>query len=281
MLITEQAYNLQNRGKPMTLRKKPTSVIESNAIIENRFSITLIEMKMFLLVLTQISPSDTDFRIYRVYYQGLFNKMEIKGNMHADIKASCKSLVGKTLVIKRENNRVLYINFFSSIEPIPNESYIEFCFDPKLKPYLLQLKSNFTVYDIRNILPCKSVYSIRIYQLLKQFEKIGNRTFELDELKEMLGLSKNSYTQWINFKTKVINPSEKELKKYSDIYFDYTTKRRGRKIHYINFIIKKQKQRRLFDTKNDSPYLTYEQVEAQQKALDEMGPMPYSEWAKV
>ena len=279
MLITEQVSNLKKGEKPMKLRKKPTSVIKSNAIIEGRFNITLVEMKLFLSVLTQISPADTDFRVYRVYYRDLFDKMDVSGNMYDYIKASCKSLVDKTLVIETGKGHLI-TSFFSSIETYHNESYIDFCFDPKLKPYLLQLKSNFTVYDIRNILPCKSVYSIRIYQLLKQFEKIGNRTLELDELKEMLGLSKNAYTQWINFKTKVISPSEKELKKYSDIFFTYTKIKRGRKIDSIKFTINRKKQQRLFDAKNDSPYLTFEQVEAQQKALDEMGPMPYCEWAK-
>ena len=57
-----------------------------------------------------------------------------------------------------------------------------------MKPFLLSLKSHFTTYDVRNILKLPSTYSVRIYELLKQYEKIGKRRFDLQELKEIIGV---------------------------------------------------------------------------------------------
>jgi plasmid replication initiation protein len=42
------------------------------------------------------------------------------------------------------------------------------------------------MYDIKHILNISSSNSVHVYELLKAFEGIGKRTFELEELKEML-----------------------------------------------------------------------------------------------
>lgn len=54
-------------------------------------------------------------------------------------------------------------------------------------PYLLQLKERFTRYELKNILYFKNKYSIRIYELLKQYEKIGKREINIKELRGYLG----------------------------------------------------------------------------------------------
>ncbi len=66
--------------------------------------------------------------------------------------------------------------------------FIDVSFHPVMKPFLLSLKSHFTAYDARNILKLPSTYSIRIYELLKQYERIGQRRFDLQELKEIIGV---------------------------------------------------------------------------------------------
>jgi len=42
------------------------------------------------------------------------------------------------------------------------------------------------MYDMKHVLNISSSNSIRMYELLKAFEGIGKRTFEVDELKEIL-----------------------------------------------------------------------------------------------
>ena len=56
----------------------------------------------------------------------------------------------------------------------------------------------------------------------------------------------DKYKSYFDFKRFVLEKSMKELRKKSDIYFSYETKKQGRKVHSIVFHIKKQRQRRLF-----------------------------------
>ena len=50
------------------------------------------------------------------------------------------------------------------------------------------LKEKFTSFKLENILYLNSSYAIKIYQLLTQYKKIGERVITLDELRSTLGI---------------------------------------------------------------------------------------------
>ncbi|WP_323591460.1 replication initiation protein, partial [Aliarcobacter butzleri] len=58
---------------------------------------------------------------------------------------------------------------------------------------LLELKDNFTRYNISNILKLRSAYSIQVFELLTQYKTIGNRTITIDEFRKLLKIP-NTYT---------------------------------------------------------------------------------------
>lgn len=55
-------------------------------------------------------------------------------------------------------------------------------------PYLTQLQGQFTKIVIKNVSTLKSVYSIRLYELLMQFKVIGDRLISINDFRSMLGL---------------------------------------------------------------------------------------------
>jgi plasmid replication initiation protein len=221
------------------------TIIKANALIEGRHEFTLLEIKLFLSVVVQIKRGDKYFQPYRVHIREFLDSMGVKGNVYERIRKLAIGIKDKKSLVIETDTGHLITSYLSDIEIYRNEGYIDCFVSPKLRPFLLQLKKNFTVYDIRNVINCKSVYSIRIYQLLKQYEKIGSRKITLAELRIMLGMPPDLYARWGNLKTRVIEVAKKELKKNSDLYFSYTTKRKGRVIDSIRFKMKKQQQRRL------------------------------------
>ena len=87
----------------------------------------------------------------------------------------------------------------------------------------------------------QSAHSIRIYELLKQYEKIGSRVFDLDELKLVL-VVQELYKRNNDFKRFVIDRAKKELHKHCDITFDYDEIKKGRKIVAVRFYISSKKK---------------------------------------
>src|SRR5690606_36842431 len=110
-------------------------------------------------------------------------------------------------------------------------------FHPNLKDFFLELKEKFTTYQLENVVRLNSVYSIRIYELLKQYERLKKREFPLEELRSVLGIEPTKYKQYGHFKSKVLLGAQNEINKKTDIQFDFNEFKSGRKVIGIEFII--------------------------------------------
>jgi hypothetical protein len=107
-----------------------------------------------------------------------------------------------------------------------------------IKPFILQLSGHFTEYKLACAIQLKSMYSIRLYELLMQYKKLKSRKFELLELRNMLYIPDNKLSKWHDFKKRVIDHAQLELRNKSDITFTYELLKTGRSITAINFKIK-------------------------------------------
>ncbi|MEM1136181.1 MAG: replication initiation protein, partial [Bacteroidota bacterium] len=108
-----------------------------------------------------------------------------------------------------------------------------------------------------------SQYSMRIYELLKQYEFIGKRKIGVEKLRHMLMLE-NKYESYNLFKRKVIEKARLDLDKNCDIGFTYQEFKTGRKITSIEFLIHKRR------VKSDTPKIE-EKPDTIENALLEMG----------
>ena len=163
-------------------------IVKHNEIVEGRYNLTLTEAKIVAKLTSLIKKDDDDFQSYKFTAKELLKDLKIDENNYKDLKIAVDRLMTRIISIKTENSE-LKTTFLSSAEYFKN-STIELSFDKKLKPYLLQLKTNFTKYHLENILNLKSFYAIRIYELCKQYEKIKERIMEISELKTILGIEK-------------------------------------------------------------------------------------------
>jgi hypothetical protein len=88
----------------------------------------------------------------------------------------------------------------------------------------------------------KSSFSIRIYELLKQYENFKERSFLVEDLRTMLGIEADEYPKYGNFKQKVLNVAQKEIAEKTDISFEYEETKVGRGVGKIRFFITTQKK---------------------------------------
>ena len=215
----------------------PTNVVtQSNQIIESKYSLNLLEQRLILAMISMINPEDEDFREYNIRISDLSKLLGIKSNnFHSEVKKVTKDILGKTLQIERDK-KTLQVNWISSAEYNNNSGFVSLTFDPKLKPYLLQLKQNFTSTALSIVSHFKSFYTIKIYLLLKQYEKIAKRVITVDNLRSYFP----NYQVYGDLKRRVILSAQKEINSKSDINFTFVEKKLGRKIFELVFHIKKQ-----------------------------------------
>lgn len=224
-------------------------VCQSNKLVEARFSLTLNEQKLIIMMVSLISLNDKDFKDYEIRVADFAELLKIKNkNIYSEIKDLLLRLTGRTLFIKEETG-FLVTSWVSSARYIEASGVIQLSFDKKLKPYLLELKSEFTKLNLFTVVQFKSTYTIRIYMLLKQYEKLKVREFDLLDLRQKLGMKEGIYPEFRSFRERVINQAKKELDKkdkegdfISDITFIFKPIKQGRRIVRLRFLIVKNKK---------------------------------------
>lgn len=120
---------------------------------------------------------------------------------------------------------------------------------PRLLPFLANLTENFASVTLGEIMNFKSKYTARLYFLLKQWAKLGNKTAELDELRKILGIGfteKNGQRvykleKFYHFNQRALTPAIEEINKYTDLNVSYEEITEGRRIVALNFVIEKKK----------------------------------------
>ncbi|WP_053954679.1 replication initiation protein [Inediibacterium massiliense] len=226
-------------------------VTKSNNLIESSYKLTVNEQKIILIVASLVQKEDKDFKTYKITVQDIIEKMGLKDSKSAyeDMKKITLNLMKKVIVMNVPSEEdegafdTIQLNWFSSVKYLNKRGTIEARFDPTLKPYLLNLKERFTSYKLKNIVALKSFYSIRIYELLKQYQSIGERMITIKQLKDMLGIDKGSYEKYNNFKRKVIQVAYKEINENTDISFEFEEIKKGRKVDKIKFHIESKNKK--------------------------------------
>lgn len=237
--------------------KNRNIVKQDYQLVNAKYKLTTAEIRFVMIALTQLENDDTEFTEYEIKVSELEEKLQTEQN-ETRLKQFAKKLLSKPLEVPTEDGFIV-ANWFADIEYIKGQAKFKVSFSKKLKPYLLDLKKRYVSYNLKNILPLTSSYSVRIYQLLKEYEKLKIRYVKVEELMDILQVP-NSYKIYDNFKRKVLQVAEKELLEHTDICFTFEEEKEGKKVDRLIFRIypNKQEERGLFDAElsNDlKPYI--------------------------
>jgi plasmid replication initiation protein len=208
---------------------------QSHFIVNAKYMFSAGEIDMILTLLTAIEQKDKDFKDY-IFSLSEFNQKTNKSITTTELKRTIKALMSKTIEINISSNNWKIFNWFSYFEF--KQGVITCRFDKELKPYLLEIKKRFVVSDLRMLLAMKSSYSKRVYLLLKEYAKIGKRTFEVEHLQEILKVPK-SFKVYSEFKKKVLKRAEADINKFTDLEIKLSERKRGRKVVEITYTIRK------------------------------------------
>ena len=184
-----------------------------------------------------IKPGDTDFKPLLIDARELIDDLDLQGeSLYSEFRKATKRLMQHVCEIK-ETDGLLQISLASSVKYYEGKGIIEISFDQKLKPYLLDLQNNFTVFGLQEALSLKSLNSLRVYELLKQFANTGMRIISVDELKRCLNLVKQ-YDSYADFKRYVIKSAQEDLET-TDMAFEFLELKTGKKVDRLKFTFQK------------------------------------------
>jgi plasmid replication initiation protein len=236
--------NLTKRIGKKKKTESPSSVVvfQHNNLVEARYSLTLQEKRLILWLISKIQPDEEDFKKHELSVQEFMELLELKGNAnYKELQKITLGLMKKILVIKRPEERTLtQVNWINYAHYEEGHGKIQLAFSEAMKPFLLHLKSQFTAIEITDLMQFTSIHAIRIYELLMQYQNIGERILSIDEIRECCGV-KDKLKQYGEFEKYLLLIAQREINAKSDISFEFERIKNGRKIIAIKFLISKNK----------------------------------------
>lgn len=230
-------YTFKEVIKQMDLNKV-VKAVRPNEIIEARFNLKPKENDIIDIVLSKIeNDNNHKYNINVSEYIKLYKKG--KTNAYRDLKSATESIYEKELKIKVDN-KIIRMRWFSAIAYDSDTSSIVIELGETLKQLLLKVKedkSKRIYYDITYPLNFKSIYSKRLYYMLKSFEPTGFRVDKLEDLKAKLECNSKTYEQYKHFKYNVLEKAKDEINKNSDIEFSFEGKKEQGKVVRVEFTI--------------------------------------------
>ena len=221
-------------------------VVKSNKMIQGKYKMSALEQKLVLTLCSKIKSDDDMFMEFTMTVNEFANFLGIDNKdyeFNRTLKRKCKILNNKDIEMNlgtKENPDWLFFHCFEYIRYIPGTATIKMKFSPVLEPYLLNLKETYTKYRLGYVINFKSEYSFRFYEIMKQYESIGERTITIEEIKDLLMIDKDKYTKYSHLKAKVIQKAIEEINKYSDIKINLEKEEKeGKKVVGLVFSINK------------------------------------------
>ena len=223
-------------------------VNKSNVLNEIRAnSMTLQEVRFFSIYLSKINPKDINTRVVRFSFSDFQVIMDLKRIRYDYIKNVTNGLLCKVVNIPNERGGYTGFQLFKECLVDTDENgewYVEIDAHDRALPLMFGYQGYFFKYQLWNALRLRSTNQLRMYEILKQYEKTGWRVLSIQELKSLIGISENEYSRFNNFKAKVLDVCRQALEEYTDIKFTYEPygkKGPHGKILSLKFTIEKNK----------------------------------------
>ena len=218
-------------------------VKKADLIVRARYKLNPLSLKFITTLIAGLKRSDdiNEEYVFRVKDFQELTKLKRK-DLYWAIKETLKELLEKPLYIPNDDGFIM-CNWISGGHYVESRGEVRFMIYPKLRPFLLEAQKKFLKYKLENILPLKSSYSIRIYEILKDWLELNSRygnkaekIVSLAEFREIMEIPK-SY-RFNDVKRFVLEKAKTELEKHTDILFEYEEIKSGRKVTHLKFIIK-------------------------------------------
>lgn len=222
-------------------------VVKDNALIDASFNLSLVEQRIMLLAIVEareienLSPN-TAIEISVSSYTQQFKADS--NNIYSAIKEAARTLKRREFsYLDRYKGQSAYstANWVNKITYVDNSGFVVLYLSEEVISLISRLEEQFTKYHLEQVSSFKSKYSTRLYELIIKWLSTGlTEKYEINDLRNKLGLAVNEYGTMSNFKTNVLDKALIEINKHTDINVNYEQFKQGRTIKAVQFKIEQK-----------------------------------------
>ena len=224
---------------------KTELVVKSNRLNTAIQNLSLAEIRLIQLAIIDSREhnkglsSDTPLRINAMRYAEVFNIS--KQTAYEALIDAESNLFERRFTFMDERELKVKSRWISQATYVSGEGAIEIIFTPAVVNEITRIngiEQFFTKYTLEQTSQLKSLYAVRLYELLIQWrEALKTPLFELEIFREQLGLGVDDYKRMSDFKRRVLDASVKEINDKTDITVSYKQEKKGTVITGFKFKI--------------------------------------------
>lgn len=164
MVATVQQLSLYEDEVHNLLKERSFKVVKSNDLIQKaRFDLNAQQQKIIYWLISKIQPNDTelktlDFKL--IDFCKICGINYDSGTNYKQIKDAIKKLADKSVWIKTDTGSETLIRWIE--KSVITNGLVKLKIDEDMKPFLINLKQQFTQFELYNVLPMKGKYSYAV-----------------------------------------------------------------------------------------------------------------------
>jgi plasmid replication initiation protein len=220
-------------------------IAKANKLVESAYRLTLAEQKLVLSLLAQIDSHPdrapvTEKTRMEVTASGISDLFDTPKRQAYDLlREAAEKLAERWVVIDSPDPDEPSLaqtktRWVHAIDYLPAQGRLRLYLAPKVIPYLTQLAGDFTRYRLRHVIAMTSVYAIRLYELLVQWQSEGEREVAVEWIKRQFELD-DEYQRIYDLKKRVIQPAVDQINEHSNLWVTCSQRKIGRRVVAFQF----------------------------------------------
>jgi plasmid replication initiation protein len=208
-------------------------VKKSNALARARWSAESVwEPRLVALLASKVRTDDSDFHVYEIHVSEILRGTG--GRDYREIEAVVDRVMSRVLTIRDPKGWTKY-NVFSRCRYRREEGILELGFHPDLKPHYLNLQKHFAEFNLIEYLMLPSIYSQRIFEILKSWDDKPEAILSVAELHEMLNTPESFRKNFAAFRRFVLEKAYKDILAHTKLHFEWEPVKKGRSYISVRF----------------------------------------------
>lgn len=214
-------------------------VKKDNRLVRSKITISNVEASRILANLVACIHADdkTLKRVYRVAVKDFL--ADTSGRGYARVKGLCRELAQATVELEEPDPDGPHPIFetgaiFSRI--VYRKGIVEAEFNGHMAPFLLDLQQCFTQYSLIEYLKLPSIYSQRIFEILKSWSRMPEVVISMAELHRMLDSPDSFRANFAEFRRRVLEKAHKDITAHTSFWYEWEPVKAGRSVEAIRFL---------------------------------------------
>lgn len=231
---------------PESKQVSTLEIRQDNAITTARYDYSACQLDILFYLLSKLKKDDEENKIYSIYVTEIETMTGRRWN-YQQLREATADLGSRMFEIETGKlYRQLWI--FQKVDYIIGKGCLEISLSNYIRPYLFDLKNNFTSYQLHSVLKLSSKYAKRIYSICSQWKDLGeSKLFSIDDfkyilkIKDPLGKDPEQFKQISQFKQFVLDIAVKQINEHTELKIEYVIEKEGRASKNIKFKIWRSK----------------------------------------